>query len=58
MPLAPVAGRKLPAVGRRDYAAELRALAATPPVDDGLADKLRRAAGAVGRRRYFLRELH
>ena len=58
MLLAPVAARKLPAEGHRDYAAELRALAAVHTIDDGLADKLRRAAGAVGRRRYFLRELH
>jgi hypothetical protein len=57
MLLAPVAARKLPAEGIRDYAAELRALAGTHTIDDGLADKLRRAAGAVGRRRYFLREL-
>jgi len=58
MLLAPVAARKLPAEGSRDYAAELRALAGTQTIDDGLAGKLRRAADAVARRRYFLRELH
>jgi hypothetical protein len=58
MLLAPVAARKLPAEGARDYAAELRALAMSGTIDDGLADKLRRAAAVVGRRRYFLRELH
>lgn len=56
--LAPVAARKLPAEGDRDYAAELRALAGTTTIDDGLADHLRRAAAVIGRRRYFLRELH
>jgi hypothetical protein len=58
MLLAPVAARKLPADEGRDYAAELRALAGTTTTDDGLADYLRRAAAVVGRRGYFLRELH
>jgi Family of unknown function (DUF5691) len=56
--LAPAAGRRLPAEGDRDYAADLRTLARSDAIEAGLADRLRHAAGVVARRRYFLRELH
>jgi hypothetical protein len=51
------AARKLPAEGRRDYAANLRALAETG-AEGSLHTGLRRAADVVDRRRYFFQELH
>jgi Family of unknown function (DUF5691) len=56
--LLSAAARKLPAEGRRDYAADLRALAETGTADGSLHTGLRRAADVVDRRRYFLQELH
>jgi Family of unknown function (DUF5691) len=56
--LLSAAARKLPATGRRDYAADLRALAETGTADGSLHTGLRRAADIVDRRRYFLQELH
>jgi hypothetical protein len=56
--LLAAAARKLPAEGRRDYAADLRALAETGTADGSLDTGLRRAADVVDRRRYFLQELH
>jgi hypothetical protein len=55
--ILPLAARKLPATGHRDYAAELRALALAGPSAGELFRRLRRAADVIAYRRQFLQEL-
>lgn len=52
------AASRLPATGRRDFAAELRSLAAAGPDEGSRTAELLRAADSVDRRRLFLQELH
>jgi len=52
------AASKLPAGGRRDFAAELRRLAAAGQGGGYLVAELIRAADSIDRRRLFLEELH
>jgi hypothetical protein len=53
--LIPVAARKLPTGGERDYATALRALAGAAEAE--LGTRLRRAAGIIDHRRLFYQEL-
>jgi hypothetical protein len=55
--LFPLAARKLPTAGPRDYVAEIRTLAASA-AQDSIAHGLRQVADVVERRRYFLQELN
>ena len=51
------AARKLPPGGERDFAAELRALAAAGPDAGSWTSEVHRAAGTIDHRRLFLKEL-
>jgi Family of unknown function (DUF5691) len=55
--LFPLAARRLPTAGPRDYAAEIRVLAASA-AQDSIGHGLRQVADIVERRRYFLQELN
>jgi Family of unknown function (DUF5691) len=55
--LFPLAARKLPTAGPRDYVAEIRTLAASA-AQDSIAHGLRQLADVVERRRYFRQELN